>query len=98
MAAPYYYGSDEVTIENGKEANATIVCSLANVKMSVKITDDIKANFKSFTIQVKAKDGTSCDPISFNLDLKASAIKDTAYWKNKIINWAVMTRTNIDKG
>ena len=80
MAAPYYYGSDEVTIENGKEANATIVCSLANVKMSVKITDDIKANFKSFTIQVKAKDGTSCDPISFNLDLKASAIKDTAYF------------------
>lgn len=80
MAAPYYYGSDEVTIENGKEANATIVCSLANVKMSVKITDDIKANFKSFTIQVKAKDETSCDPISFNLDLTASAIKDTAYF------------------
>ena len=43
MAAPYYYGSAEVTIENGKEVNQAIVCKLANVKMSVKIADDIKA-------------------------------------------------------
>ena len=80
MAAPYYYGSDEITIEKGKEANRTIVCKLANVKMSVKIADDIKANFKSFGVSVKAKDGTSCDPIAFNIDLAATAIKDTAYF------------------
>ena len=80
MAAPYYYGSDEITIEKGKEVNRTIVCKLANVKMSVKIADDIKENFKSFGVSVKAKDGKSCDPIAFNIDLSATAIKDTAYF------------------
>lgn len=80
MAAPYYYGSAEVSIENGKEANATVVCKLANVKMSVKIADDIKENFQKFGVSVEAKDGTSCDPLAFNIDLAANGVADTAYF------------------
>lgn len=80
MAAPYYYGSAKVTIENGKEANASVVCKLANVKMSVKIADDIKEHFNSFGLSVKAKDEKSCDPITFDIDLSAATVKDTAYF------------------
>lgn len=80
LAAPYYYGSEKVTITNGKSANVTVVCSLANVKMSVKIADDIKQNFQGFSVSAAAKDGTSCDPISFNIDLSAATVADTAYF------------------
>ena len=80
MAAPYYYGSAEVTIENGKEVNQAIVCKLANVKMSVKIADDIKEHFNTFGLSVKAKDEKSCDPITFDIDLSAATVKDTAYF------------------
>lgn len=80
MAAPYYYGSKTVTITNGKEVNETITCTLANVKMSVKVASDIKENFQKFSVAVAAKDGTSCDPINFDIDLSQSTIPDTAYF------------------
>lgn len=79
MGAPYYYGSKTVTIESGKTLNETITCKLANVKVSVKISDDIREKFKKFSVSVKAKDG-SCDALTFDIDLMNSAISDTAYF------------------
>lgn len=79
MAAPYYYGSKTVTIESGKTLNETVTCKLANVKVSVKISDDIREKFKTFSVSVKAKDG-SCDALTFDIDLKKNAITDTAYF------------------
>lgn len=79
MGAPYYYGSKTVTIESGKTLNETVTCKLANVKVSVKISDDIREKFKTFSVSVKAKDG-SCDALTFDIDLKKTAITDTAYF------------------
>lgn len=79
MGAPYYYGSKTVTIESGKTLNETVTCKLANVKVSVKISDDIREKFKTFSVSVKAKDG-SCDALTFDIDLMNSAIADTAYF------------------
>lgn len=96
MAAPYYYGSKEVTIENGKELNETVTCKLANVKMSVKVSDDIKANFKSFSVSVDPKTAGACDPLSFNIDLTASAISDTAYFPvtDLIVNYSAINKSD----
>lgn len=79
MGAPYYYGAKTVTIESGKTLNETVTCKLANVKVSVKISDDIREKFKTFSVSVKAKDG-SCDALTFDIDLMNSAIADTAYF------------------
>ncbi len=80
MAAPYYYGSKTINIEKDKELREKVTCKLANVKMSVKIADELKEAFKSFTIYVTSKEAGKCDPIYFNIDLSAAAIKDTAYF------------------
>lgn len=80
MAAPYYYGTKTVNIEKDKELQETVTCRLANVKMSVKIANELKEAFKSFTIYVTSKEAGKCDPIYFNIDLSATAIKDTAYF------------------
>lgn len=96
MAAPYYYGSKEITIENGKELNETVTCKLANVKMSVKVSDDIKANFKSFSVSVDPKTAGACDPLSFNIDLTKSAISDTAYFPvtDLIVNYSAINKSD----
>lgn len=80
MAAPYYYGSKAVTITNGKEVNETITCKLANVKMSVKISDKMREAFKTFSVSVKPKKTGDFDPLTFNIDLKQTSIADTAYF------------------
>lgn len=49
---PYYAGSETVTIENGKEAQKTVVCTLANVKVTVKFDENFVSKFKSVTVQV----------------------------------------------
>lgn len=80
LAAPYYYGSKTITIEKDKELREKVTCKLANVKMSVKMSDELKKAFKSFNIHVTSKEEGKCDPIFFYIDLSASAIKDTAYF------------------
>lgn len=96
MAAPYYYGSKEITIENGKELNETVTCKLANVKMSVKVSDDIKAKFKSFSVSVDPKTAGACDPLSFNIDLTQNAISDTAYFPvtDLIVNYSAINKSD----
>lgn len=90
MAAPYYYGSKAITIEGGKELNETVTCKLANVKMSVKVSDDIKTKFKSFAVSVEPKTAGACDPLTFNIDLSKSTISDTAYFPvtDLIVNYS----------
>lgn len=96
MAAPYYYGSKQITIEAGKELNETVICSLANVKMSVKVSDDIKANFNSFSVSVNPKTAGACDPLTFNIDLTQEAITDTAYFPatELVVNYSATNKKN----
>ena len=97
MAAPYYYGSKAITIEGGKELNETVTCKLANVKMSVKVSEDIKTKFKSFSVSVDPKTAGTCDPLNFNIDLSKSTISDTAYFPvtDLIVNYSATNKSDI---
>ena len=97
MAAPYYYGSKAITIEGGKELNETVTCKLANVKMSVKVSDDIKTKFKSFAVSVDPKTAGACDPLTFNIDLTKTTITDTAYFPvtDLVVNYSATNKSDI---
>ena len=49
---PYYVGSETVTIEKGKQVTKKIVCTLANVKVTVKFDKEFVSKFKSVSVQV----------------------------------------------
>lgn len=50
--APYYKGADTVDVVAGESAYADIVCTLANVKATVTISDNIRLNFTEYTVTV----------------------------------------------
>lgn len=58
--SPYYAGETEVDIEIGQTATASIECALANVKVSVKVSDVVKEKFSSYSVTVSngAADGS----------------------------------------
>lgn len=65
---PYYAGSKEVTIEKDRESTAEIVCTLANVKVSVIFDDTFKSAFASAQVTVGAKsDASSIDDLTFTM-------------------------------
>lgn len=44
---PYYMGSEQITIESGKEKTANIICTLANVKVTVNFDQSFVNAFQS---------------------------------------------------
>lgn len=58
--SPYYAGETEVDIVIGQTATASIECALANVKVSVKVSDVVKEKFSSYSVTVSngAADGS----------------------------------------
>lgn len=46
---PYYAGSEQVTVETGKEVTANITCTLANVKVTVNYDQSFIDAFQSAT-------------------------------------------------
>lgn len=51
---PYYAGSQQVTIESGKEVTANITCTLANVKVTVNYDESFQ-KFASATVTVASE-------------------------------------------
>lgn len=49
---PYYTGKTEFVIEKGKEINATVTCTLANVKVTVNFDKSFQKYFKAATVTV----------------------------------------------
>lgn len=49
---PYYAGQTEFVIEKGKEINATVTCTLANVKVTVNFDQSFQKYFKAATVTV----------------------------------------------
>lgn len=49
---PYYAGSAEFTIESNKEANVTVTCTLANVKVTVNFDQSFIDNFTAAQVVV----------------------------------------------
>lgn len=64
---PYYAGNKEVTIEKDRESTAEIVCTLANVKVSVIFDDTFKNAFTSAVVTVGAKSDASIDDLTFTM-------------------------------
>lgn len=58
--SPYYAGETEVDIVIGQTATALIECALANVKVSVEVSDVVKEKFPSYSVTVSngAADGS----------------------------------------
>ena len=69
---PYYAGSETVTIENGKEAQKTVVCTLANVKVTVKFDENFVNKVQTVVARVGDING-AYTPISFSTSEKRSA-------------------------
>lgn len=61
---PYYAGSETVTVENGKEIQKKVICTLANVKVTVKFDSNFVSKFKSMTVQVGDVEG-KYTPLNF---------------------------------
>lgn len=61
---PYYTGSQEVTIEKGVEKTADIVCTLANVKVTVEFDQSFIDAFQSATATV-ASEIAGVTPLDF---------------------------------
>lgn len=64
---PYYAGSKEVTIVKDRESTPEIVCTLANVKVSVIFDDTFKNAFTSAVVTVGAKSDVSIDKLTFTM-------------------------------
>ncbi|MCF0194630.1 MAG: DUF4493 domain-containing protein [Bacteroidaceae bacterium] len=56
MDTPYYLGSEDVEIIEDVTSRKAVVCTMANSRIRLDLTDDFKANFKSWTITIN--DGT----------------------------------------
>lgn len=54
--APYYTGSTEVKVLGSQEVNATVTCTLANVKVTVNYDDELLAKVKSVATVVRSED------------------------------------------
>lgn len=63
--SPYYYGVTDVTVEEGKVAEATVTASLANCMVSIDYTDAFRSFFAEYSAQTHAEGG---DYISFMSD------------------------------
>ena len=55
---PYYAGSKKIMIEQGGEANETITCTLANVKVSAIFDKTLLSKVKSVVVKVRDAAGT----------------------------------------
>lgn len=51
---PYYAGSQQITVQTGKEVTANITCTLANVKVTVNYDQSFIDAFQSATATVKS--------------------------------------------
>ena len=93
---PYYVGSTEVVIEDGKTANPKITCTLANVKVTVTFDQTFIDVFTAADVKVDDKGGDAgISPLTFTMgkttqsgyfpvtDLKATV---TATNKHQVTN------------
>lgn len=62
---PVFFGSQEVTVEAGSTAQVSVVCTIANMKVTVRCTDSFLAEVETdFTVTVTTEDG----PLIFTKD------------------------------
>lgn len=52
MSAPYYEGTETLTITNGVTSQVEVVCKMVNTKIDMGYSDDFKSMFQSWTINI----------------------------------------------
>lgn len=83
---PYYAGSKEITITKGTIITTEIVCTLANVKVSVGFSDSFKAAFQTASVQIK-NELEGATPLSF---LMSDDLSDKfAYFPVSPLAWEI---------
>ena len=71
---PYYTGSTAVTIENGKTANPSVTCTLANVKVTVQFDESFMKAFSAAKVTVDDKaDNAGISPLDFEMGKTAQS-------------------------
>ena len=71
---PYYVGSTTVTIENGKTANPSVTCTLANVKVSVQFDESFTKAFSAAKVTVDDNaDNAGISPLDFEMGKTAQS-------------------------
>lgn len=79
MTEPFYGGEQEVKIQKDVTSKTSVVCTMQNVKISIKLTDEFLATYQDWTINVtdknghaktytKAKDGETPAPVYWKMD------------------------------
>lgn len=81
MTEPFYGGEQEVKIQKDVTSETSVVCTMQNVKISIKLTDEFLATYQDWTITVtdkkqnghaktytKAKDGETPAPVYWKMD------------------------------
>lgn len=102
---PYYAGSTQVTVKSEKSANATIECTLANVKVTVNFDQTFKDAFTGAEVEIDDKAGDAgISPLDFIMnqttqsgyfpvtDLKATV---SATNKNGVTNTQINEITDV---
>ncbi len=64
--SPYYKGEKEFTIKRGEVTDIDIVCRLANIKVTVNLSQDIIDRFSHYEFKITGSDGSS---LVFNEEL-----------------------------
>lgn len=81
---PVYQAQQEVEVVKGKTENVNLLCTLSQVKVSVKTDDVINASFKEVIVTVtNAQDFTSGDN-NLIFSSKDATINKAGYFKNNI--------------
>lgn len=67
---PYYAGSQQITVETGKEVTANITCTLANVKVTVNYDDSFQKFASATTTVSSALEGVAALDFVMGSELK----------------------------
>lgn len=87
---PFYAGSTDIDVAKGKTNDCNVVCTLANVEVTVTLADDLLQNFREFALTVtNGKDNGSLIFSNINETLEKAAYFNCTgeiSWKLYLIN------------
>ena len=90
--APFYSGEAEVVVNANSVTSATIIASLANVKVTASFSDDIKEQFSEYVLTVSNGEGSL---VYSNLD--GSVDREGYFSATGTLTWALSLK-NTDGG
>lgn len=82
--APYYVGRTLISVAANQSAQESVVCRLANAKVSVAYSDDVRAAFSAFQ--------TTIGPVTDKLLIFDQAAAQTGYYKTEAGTGATQLR------